>query len=168
MKLVLTKREENPSLCMFWQTTLSVTIQNWLEFTFSRHIMIILLLHNINNRDKYCKTNFPQETTSWPTFVCPNFACANSLEFQVQVSTPSIYTHAQKKKVLFLKERSVRKLRKKANKLNIFQTTARSCLQRTTGKEEKDNIHVGAPSLTIKMTYQQDLKTQRSKCLEKG
>lgn len=38
-KLVFTKKEENPSLFIFWQTT-SVTIQNWLEFIFLRHWLL--------------------------------------------------------------------------------------------------------------------------------
>lgn len=107
-------------------TAVLVTIQNQPSSPFPG--TITHLLHNISNRDKYCKTDFPQETTSWPVFAGPDFACANTLEFQVQVPTPSINTHTHKKRSLFFGREVSEEIEKKANKLSIFPATARSCL----------------------------------------
>lgn len=146
-------------------TAVLVTIQNQPSSPFPG--TITHLLHNISNRDKYCKTDFPQETTSWPVFAGPDFACANTLEFQVQAPTPSINTHTHKKRSLFLEERYQRKLRKKQTSLAYSQLLQDLVCRGQQGKR-RETISLADPQhLQSKWHIQQDEKTQKSTWIEK-
>lgn len=59
-----------------------------------------------------------------------------------------------KEKAIFWKKETQRK----AKKFNMFQIIAKILLVKDKKQEEKDNIHVRGPSLTIKITYWARLK----------